>query len=258
MLVKQRSAVGITVVPEKKWKDSVGDQYGHLIIVGVPFYARTRRDSETHVVCRCECGKYIVLTAYRLRVGHTGSCGCQRYANVITHKQSKTRLYNIWCGIKSRCRCLTNVAWRYYGGCGIDVCPEWLKTFISFADWATTSGYQDNLTIDRIDPDGDYTPTNCRWITWAQQAANKRKLSVATTSRYKGVSWCSNVGKWRVQIQNNGRHFHLGLFASEEKAARKYNATAKRMFGNFAHVNVIGGSSHLSAHKKTRRSHSDW
>ena len=90
-----------------------------------------------------------------------------------------TRLYNVWCGIKGRCDTPTNTAYKYYGGRGISICREWADSFVAFRDWALANGYDESAergtcTIDRIDPDGDYEPSNCRWVDMSVQNRNKR------------------------------------------------------------------------------------
>ena len=88
---------------------------------------------------------------------------------------SHTRLYNIWRGMKQRCYYPSHQSYKHYGGRGITVCDEWLSSFINFHTWALANGYADHLTLDRIDPDGNYCPSNCRWVTWEVQAQNKRR-----------------------------------------------------------------------------------
>lgn len=88
------------------------------------------------------------------------------------HGQKRTRLYNIWCGMIRRCENSNEPAFPKYGGRGIVVCPEWRQSFITFRDWALNNGYSAALTIDRINNDGNYEPSNCRWATHAQQNRN--------------------------------------------------------------------------------------
>lgn len=113
----------------------------------------------------------------------------------LKYDMSGTRLYRIWNGIKGRCRDINNAK---YGGRGISFCEEWLS-FEVFADWAIKSGYSDELTIERIDNDGDYTPSNCTWLTIKEQANNRRNsrkiyyngsgMNIAQLSRLTGVKY---------------------------------------------------------------------
>lgn len=109
----------------------------------------------------------------------------------------KTRLYRIWKGMKERCY-RKNHKSKNYGDRGISVCDEWRDSFESFRDWAMGNGYSDSLTIDRIDVDGNYTPENCKWSTYLEQANNTRKtrffivdgekLTVTDISQKYGIS----------------------------------------------------------------------
>lgn len=91
-----------------------------------------------------------------------------------SHGQSKTRLYNTWTNIKQRCLNTKNPRSKHYGHRGISICKEWADSYESFRDWANANGYSDQLTIDRIDVNGDYEPINCRWVTNRDQQLNKR------------------------------------------------------------------------------------
>lgn len=125
--------------------------------------------------CRCDCGNIVTVSGESLKYGNTKSCGCKRRNNFRTHGKSDTRLYEIWTDMKQRCLNPNQKNYKYYGGRGITICKEWLDDFINFYDWAMENGYQDKLTIDRIDVNGKYEPNNCRWVTMETQLRNTRR-----------------------------------------------------------------------------------
>jgi hypothetical protein len=129
------------------------------------------------------------------------------------HGWNGTRLHTIWKGMKFRCMTPTGKDYRHYGGRGISVCDAWANSFVAFRDWALTSGYRDDLTIDRIDVNGNYEPANCRWATRSEQTCNRRGGS-NNTSGSPGVCFHKHTQRWRVQIKNKYR----GLFDSKEEA----------------------------------------
>lgn len=153
--------------------DLTGSRFGRLVVL--------RRDGsiKTNVAwrCLCDCGQESRVSGNRLRSGHTMSCGCllaeNRKRGTPTHGMSHTRLFRAWTGMKTRCTNPMARSWPHYGGRGIRLCKEWSESFEAFRDWSLSYGYSDNLSIDRIDVDGHYTPENCRWATPEQQANNK-------------------------------------------------------------------------------------
>lgn len=114
------------------------------------------------------------------------------------HGGKGTRLYNIWCGMKNRCYNKKDAHYPRWGGRGIIVCSEWLLAFDNFQKWAMHNGYADDLSIDRIDNDGNYCPDNCRWIPMSEQNNNQRSNRLIT---YKGQTM--NLKKWSDKLGIN-------------------------------------------------------
>lgn len=136
-------------------------------------------------LCRCDCGKMIETRGSSLRAGLTKSCGClqlewaQKHIPNKTHGLTNERLYRVWMGMRQRCYLKTNNRYKHYGGRGIRVCDEW-QDYLNFRKWALTHGYDSKAkrgkcTIDRIDVDGNYEPSNCRWVDAKTQANNTRR-----------------------------------------------------------------------------------
>lgn len=128
--------------------------------------------------CLCECGNTFVATGGNIRSGNTNSCGCFKVTKTreinTTHGDSRTRLYNIWYGIKRRCYSPSHGSYKHYGKRGITMSEEWKSDYNSFKCWALSNGYEEDLTIDRIDNDGNYTASNCRWVDMKTQGRNRR------------------------------------------------------------------------------------
>lgn len=150
-----------------KKRNIIGDRYGELTVI-----ADAGKDKYNHFLSlvRCDCGKIYKVRDTMLIYGRTKSCG---HGINKTHGMTNTRLFNIWQSMKGRCNNPRNLDYKNYGGKGVSVCISWSKDFLCFYEWAIQHGYKDNLTIDRIDVNGNYEPSNCRWATATQQARNK-------------------------------------------------------------------------------------
>lgn len=144
-------------------------------------------------LCKCDCGNYTKVRGKNLKNGSVKSCGCLLKENAYkTHGMNNTRLYSIWGSMKSRCNNSRLSSYKIYGGRGITVCDEWAKDFMTFYNWSMANGYQDNLTIDRIDNNKGYMPDNCRWVTFEQQCNNRRTNIVFEYNgeKHNLMQWC--------------------------------------------------------------------
>ena len=134
------------------------------------------------------------------------------------HNQYNTKLYAVWCAMIQRCNNPNQKQYKDYGGRGIKPCREW-EHFVPFYTWAIDNGYAGGLTLERINNDEGYSPSNCRWATMAEQAQNKR-ISSNNKSGCAGVTWDRQRNKWLVQISANNKTFTLGRFADKKQAIK--------------------------------------
>ncbi len=138
------------------------------------------KGKKTKNLCECSCGNKVIVTSSNLATGHTKSCGCIVKKHGLSHKE---RLYNIWIGMRQRCRDSNSPDYHKYGERGIVVCKEWNESYLSFREWAMSHGYGDSLSIDRKDVNGNYEPDNCRWANMIEQNNNLRSNRLI---EYKG------------------------------------------------------------------------
>lgn len=196
--------------------DLTGRNFGRLTVI-----ERVENDARRNSrwLCRCECGKEKIVLGYSLKNGNTTSCGC--YARVLSserlkkdnyqtkHGKRNTRLYRIYAHMKERCYNENAIRYDRYGARGITVCDEWLNAkngFANFYDWAMSNGYKDNLTIDRINNDGNYEPSNCRWIDKKEQMSNYSRNHLIT---YEGKT--QTISQWADEYKINRDKFYARI-----------------------------------------------
>ena len=193
------------------YKDLTNQRFGRLLVLS---RAGSDRHGNSRWNVKCNCGKQKVVISHALLSGAIVSCGCYnrevRLAKQTKHKSSKTRLFRIWQYMKGRCYNKKNTAYSYYGGRGIIVCEEWKESFETFQEWAFTNGYNETLTLDRINPDKNYSPDNCRWVDRKTQMRNRRNtLNFTINGVTKDLAtWCEEYNvpyeRTRHRVVNRG------------------------------------------------------
>lgn len=179
-----------------------------------------------HVIAKCGyCGSEKEYLENSIKTGNTKSCGCERYA---INKKALTRQPEYWVlqYMKTRCYNKNRTYYYLYGGRGIKVCNKWMQNPQSFIDWARKNGYKKGLYIDRIDPNGNYTPENCRFVDAKINARNTRILYSSNNSGYRGVvakkQRNGNID-WRARVGLDGKNISLGVYKRKIDAAKAYN-----------------------------------
>jgi len=219
--------------------DFVGQQFGVLKVVDVFPYVSKTGYTKKLLVCDCICGKQTKVAVSDLKKGKVMSCGNKCHICTVsfgvkdrTKKDSNNKVINrfrtCWYDMKTRCDNPKCKEYKNYGGRGIKYQQGWERFENFYRDMFNT--YDDSLTLDRIDVNGDYTVENCRWSTWEVQNHNRRGMS--GTSQYKGVVWNKSRNKWQASICKGGDQRHLGRFADELAAATAYDNASEELYGD--------------------------
>lgn len=214
-----------------KFKDLTGMKFGKLTVIEQG--ENHRQPSGKSIVmwkCRCECGSESLISASNLTTGNSTKCKkCTNNLFTYKHgdspKSGKKRLYRIWMAMKNRCLNRNVPYYVNYGGRGITICDEWLN-YSTFREWALNNGYSDDLTIDRIDVNGNYEPTNCRWITLTDQQSNRRNCHYI---EYKGQR--KILKDWAKELNIPERRLSSRLrlgWNIEDAFTREYNSSFRR------------------------------
>lgn len=181
----------------RKIKDITNKKFGRLTVIKFI----KRENYKTYWECLCECGNKIITTQNNLQTGSTKSCGCLfKEGNNKKMNLSHSRLYHIWRNMKARCYQKSSPSYKNYGGKGITVCDEWLNDFMPFYNWAMANGYKEELTLDRINVNGNYEPSNCRWATHKEQNNNTTRNVYIT---FNGLTLTRNQWAEKAGINKN-------------------------------------------------------
>lgn len=197
-LEKQGAKSGCGCFRKTDGSKHIGERYGRLMIISTAQW----KNKQWYYNCICDCGEKVIVGIKSMMDKNTVSCGCynREVLKKIATKHGKrhTRLYGIWKTMKSRCYNEKFPKYQKYGARGIKICEDWKNDFKKFYEWANQNGYSENLSIDRIDVNGDYEPKNCRWVNAKIQANNK------TTNRYvqyKGE--VKSIAEWASILNMN-------------------------------------------------------
>lgn len=175
--------------------DLTGMKFGKLTVLE---RAENDRFGNVRWVCQCDCygpNSIVTVRGYDLKSGKTKGCGCLNNGHP-KHGYRHTKLYKTWSNMRSRCNNPNCEYYYMYGGQGITVCDDWNDDFIPFMEWALENGYEEGLTIDRIDNELGYNPDNCRWATAKQQSNNRRNVPIYSMNgeAHTLSEWCDIVG----------------------------------------------------------------
>lgn len=199
-----------------KQRDLTGQRFGKLTVVRPNGKGKDGAHFES--VVRCDCGNVFSTRDTLLINGKSVLCKQCHFDSLKTHGMTNTRLYTIWQHMKARCENPNNKSYKDYGGRGIRVCEEWHDSK-AFINWALANGYREDLTIDRIDVNGDYEPSNCKWSTKLEQGRNKRNTRFI---HYKGE--CMPV--WKVAeligVKSSVIRQRIDKYGMSEKEAVEY------------------------------------
>lgn len=191
------------VINISKLIDLTGQRFGALTVLNrAEDYVFKSGRKERMWSCKCDCGNIVTVFGSNLKKKNTTSCGCIKKEYMkkekTKHGLTDSRLYYIYSHMKSRCCNKNNKNFENYGGRGIQVCEEWLgeNGFLNFYEWAMNNGYSEHLTIDRIDVNGNYEPSNCRWADLVTQENNRTNNRMIT---YDGQTmtmamWAKKLG----------------------------------------------------------------
>jgi hypothetical protein len=192
------------------------------------FYKNINGRRVKYGMFRCDCGVEKEIRHWGVTSGQTKSCGCYYKNKIVKHNSCGTRLYSIHSAMLSRCNNKNNIAFASYGGRGITVSNEWLD-FRNFKSWAMKNGYCETLEIDRIDNDGDYKASNCRWIEQFENCEAGRRRPLKNTNGFTGVTL--HQGSYQCRIMYRRNAIFIGNYKSLRDAVNARIEKEIELFG---------------------------
>lgn len=214
----------------RKQNLEIGTRFERLVTMGATFM----KDGSAYVQVVCDCGNSREVRVHSLKKGITKSCGClsaeltsERSALRVKHGKSEDTIYHVWRSMKARCSNPNNQAYDNYGARGITYDSRW-ESFTEF--YNDMGDIPENCTLERVDVNGNYCKENCVWADQTQQCFNRRKFK-NKTSKYFGVSYRSDCGKWRATLKKYGEKLLDKTFETEYQAARAYDDACFEHYG---------------------------
>lgn len=207
----------------------IGQKFNRLTIIGIAPYKVFPSGRKFQVEALCDCGNTGVYVLAAMKNGNTKSCGCYNLDKISTHGMHKTRQYQTWADMKTRCDNVKHKWYPEYGGRGITYQESWVSFEAFWEDMK--ENYQDHLTLDRIDNDSGYSKENCRWAQAKQQSHNQRKPK-GSKNKYLGVNVNTNCDYISARIKLDGKAIHLGTYLTEEIAAKAYDDASEIIYGD--------------------------
>lgn len=248
----------------KNFKDLSGKRFGMLTVTSEHESRRgTTGHTHTYWKCVCDCGRELWVRGTGLTYGTTKTCNHHNQCNLI-HGKTNTRLYRIYHDMKQRCTNSNSKCFKDYGGRGIKICDEWIgeKGFINFYEWAVANGYKDDLSIDRINVNGNYEPSNCRWADSYTQMKNRRNsiyihddgkpkylidavedhgVSYSAVRGRMGIGW--DESELLVQPPEERKVFYQGSYYSLKELSEitniSYSTLQSRFTKNFTDEEIV-------------------
>lgn len=203
----------------KKHDDRKGVRYGKLTIIKT-YYKQTTKRKRKFALCKCDCGNITEVRFDCLTNNNTKSCGCMNTTDrEKPNSIRKHKLYRVYYAIKQRCYNVKDKHYNHYGERGIKMCDEWLK-YENFLSWALTHGYKKSLQLDRINCNGNYEPSNCRWVDSSTNNYNKRNnilvlykdgwRTIQYISDKEHVSWSTAYYRYITKLKSPVKYLYGG------------------------------------------------